>query len=122
MSVDGAVITGLDGRYSYSIQSRCFIYEYDSQVTKLLMALRYGGSIDSHSISAGSIMFCWIRIRAVSSGTGNVLAFKPSMTLAGFKLSTKRYLVLDIIRGPIEKAYTELKIMKLFNSRANHAL
>ena len=84
LSVDGAVITGgLDGRlFVFNSESGELIYEYDTvrDYETINGVEGYGGSIDSHSISAGSgMVFVGSGYGQFRQVPGNVLlAFKPS--------------------------------------------
>ena len=84
LSVDGAVITGgLDGRlFVFNSESGELIYEYDTvrNYETINGVEGYGGSIDSHSISAGSgMVFVGSGYGQFRQVPGNVLlAFKPS--------------------------------------------
>ncbi|MAM14296.1 MAG: hypothetical protein CMF90_01370 [Candidatus Marinimicrobia bacterium] len=84
LSVDGAVITGgLDGRlFVFNSESGELIYEYDTvrDYESINGVEGYGGSIDSHSISAGSgMVFVGSGYGQFRQVPGNVLlAFKPS--------------------------------------------
>ena len=84
LSVDGAVIAGgLDGRlFVFNSESGELIYEYDTvRDYKTTNGVEgYGGSIDSHSISAGSgKVFVGSGYGQFRQVPGNVLlAFKPS--------------------------------------------
>ena len=84
LSVDGAVITGgLDGRlFVFNSESGELIYEYDTvrDYETVNGVDGYGGSIDSHSISAGSgMVFVGSGYGQFRQVPGNVLlAFKPS--------------------------------------------
>ena len=84
LSVDGAVIAGgLDGRlFVFNSESGELIYEYDTvKDYKTTNGVEgYGGSIDSHSISAGSgMVFVGSGYGQFRQVPGNVLlAFKPS--------------------------------------------
>ena len=83
LSVDGAVITGgLDGRlFVFNSESGELIYEYDTvrDYETINGVEGYGGSIDSHSISAGSgMVFVGSGYGQFRQVPGNVLlAFKP---------------------------------------------
>lgn len=83
LSVDGAVITGaLDGRvYIFNSDSGEVLFEYDTvQDFETVNGVEgRGGSIDSHSISAGSgMVFIGSGYGQFSQVAGNVLlAFKP---------------------------------------------
>lgn len=84
LSVDGAVITGgLDGRlFVFDSDSGEILFQYDTvqdfETTNGVEG--YGGSIDSHSISAGSgMVFVGSGYGSFGQISGNVLlAFKPS--------------------------------------------
>ena len=84
LSVDGAVITGgLDGRlFVFNSELGELIYEYDTvrDYETVNGVEGYGGSIDSHSISAGSgMVFVGSGYGQFRQVPGNVLlAFKPS--------------------------------------------
>ena len=84
LSIDGAVIAGgLDGRlFVFNSESGELIYEYDTvRDYKTTNGVEgYGGSIDSHSISAGSgMVFVGSGYGQFRQVPGNVLlAFKPS--------------------------------------------
>jgi len=84
LSVDGAVITaGLDGRlFVFNADSGELLFEYDTVMDfETVNAVEgYGGSIDSHSIAAGSgMVFVGSGYGSFSQVSGNVLlAFKPS--------------------------------------------
>ena len=84
LSVDGAVITGgLDGRlFVFNSESGELIYQYDTvrDYETINGVAGYGGSIDSHSISAGSgMVFVGSGYGQFRQVPGNVLlAFKPS--------------------------------------------
>ena len=84
LSVDGAVITGgLDGRlFVFNSESGELIYEYDTvrDYETINGVEGYGGSIDSHSISAGSgMVFVGSGYGQFRQVPGNVLlAFEPS--------------------------------------------
>ena len=84
LSVDGAVIAGgLDGRlFVFNSESGELLYEYDTvrDYETINGVEGYGGSIDSHSISAGSgMVFVGSGYGQFRQVPGNVLlAFKPS--------------------------------------------
>ncbi len=84
LSVDGAVITaGLDGRlFVFDSGSGEILFEYDTVIDfETVNGVEgYGGSIDSHSIAAGSgMVFVGSGYGSFSQVPGNVLlAFKPS--------------------------------------------
>lgn len=84
LSVDGAVITGaLDGRlFVFDADSGDVLFEYDTvQTFETINGVEgNGGSIDSHSISAGSgMVFVGSGYGSFSQVPGNVLlAFKPA--------------------------------------------
>ena len=84
LSVDGAVIAGgLDGRlFVFNSESGELIYQYDTvrDYETINGVAGYGGSIDSHSISAGSgMVFVGSGYGQFRQVPGNVLlAFKPS--------------------------------------------
>ncbi|MDG1025228.1 MAG: PQQ-binding-like beta-propeller repeat protein [Gammaproteobacteria bacterium] len=84
LSVDGAVITaGLDGRlFIFNSDTGEQLFQYDTVVDfETVNAVEgYGGSIDSHSIAAGSgMVFVGSGYGSFSQVSGNVLlAFKPS--------------------------------------------
>lgn len=84
LSVDGAVITGgLDGRlFIFNSDSGELIFEYDTAADfETVNGVEgYGGSIDSHSIAAGSgMVFVGSGYGSFSQVAGNVLlAFKPA--------------------------------------------
>ena len=84
LSIDGAVITGgLDGRlFVFNSESGELIYKYDTvrDYETINGVEGYGGSIDSHSISAGSgMVFVGSGYGQFRQVPGNVLlAFKPS--------------------------------------------
>lgn len=84
LTVDGAVITGaLDGRiYIFNSDSGELIFEYDTvrDYETVNGVEARGGSIDSHSISAGSgMVFIGSGYGQFSQVSGNVLlAFKPT--------------------------------------------
>ena len=84
LSVDGAVITGgLDGRlFVFNSDSGALLFEYDTAVDfETVNGVEgYGGSIESHSIAAGSgMVFVGSGYGQFSQVSGNVLlAFKPS--------------------------------------------
>ncbi len=84
LSVDGAVITaGLDGRlFIFNSDTGEQLFQYDTVVDfETVNAVEgYGGSIDSHSIAAGSgMVFVGSGYGSFSQVPGNVLlAFKPS--------------------------------------------
>ncbi len=84
LSVDGAVITaGLDGRlFIFDSDTGEQLFQYDTVVDfETVNAVEgYGGSIDSHSIAAGSgMVFVGSGYGSFSQVPGNVLlAFKPS--------------------------------------------
>jgi polyvinyl alcohol dehydrogenase (cytochrome) len=83
LSVDGAVITGgLDGRlFVFNSDSGELIFEYDTvkDYETVNGVKGYGGSIDSHSIAAGSgMVFVGSGYGQFRQVAGNVLlAFKP---------------------------------------------
>ena len=83
LSVDGAVITGgLDGRlFVFNSDSGELIFEYDTvkDYETVNGVKGYGGSIDSHSIAAGSgMIFVGSGYGQFRQVAGNVLlAFKP---------------------------------------------
>lgn len=83
LSVDGAVITGgLDGRlFVFNADSGEILFQYDTATTfETTNGVEgYGGSIDSHSIAAGSgMVFVGSGYGSFSQVAGNVLlAFKP---------------------------------------------
>ncbi len=84
LSVDGAVITaGLDGRlFVFNSDTGEILFQYDTATDfETVNGVEgYGGSIDSHSISAGSgMVFVGSGYGSFSQVSGNVLlAFKPS--------------------------------------------
>ena len=84
LSIDGAVITGgLDGRlFVFNSESGELIYQYDTvrDYETINGVAGYGGSIDSHSIAAGSgMVFVGSGYGQFRQVPGNVLlAFKPS--------------------------------------------
>lgn len=84
LSVDGAVITaGLDGRlFVFNSDTGEILFEYDTakDFETVNGVEGYGGSIDSHSIAAGSgMVFVGSGYGSFSQVAGNVLlAFKPS--------------------------------------------
>ncbi len=84
LSVDGAVITGgLDGRlFIFNSDSGELLFEYDTAVDfETTNGVEgYGGSIESHSIAAGSgMVFVGSGYGTFAQVPGNVLlAFKPS--------------------------------------------
>lgn len=84
LSVDGAVITaGLDGRlFVFNSDTGEQLFQYDTAVDfETVNGVEgYGGSIDSHSIAAGSgMVFVGSGYGSFSQVPGNVLlAFKPS--------------------------------------------
>ena len=84
LSVDGAVITaGLDGRlFVFNSDSGELLFEYDTvtDFETINGVEGYGGSIDSHSIAAGSgMVFVGSGYGSFGQVSGNVLlAFKPS--------------------------------------------
>jgi polyvinyl alcohol dehydrogenase (cytochrome) len=84
LSVDGAVITGgLDGRlFVFNSDSGELIFEYDTvkDYETVNGVEGYGGSIDSHSIAAGSgMVFVGSGYGQFRQVAGNVLlAFKPT--------------------------------------------
>jgi polyvinyl alcohol dehydrogenase (cytochrome) len=84
LSVDGAVITGgLDGRvfiFNSGTGEQLFKFDTVSDFETVNGVEGYGGSIDSHSISAGSgMVFVGSGYGSFSQVAGNVLlAFKPS--------------------------------------------
>lgn len=84
LSVDGAVITaGLDGRiFIFNSDTGEQLFKYDSAIDfETVNGLEgYGGSIDSHSIAAGSgMVFIGSGYGSFGEVPGNVLlAFKPS--------------------------------------------
>lgn len=84
LSVDGAVITaGLDGRlFVFNSDTGEQLFQYDTVVDfETVNGVEgYGGSIDSHSIAAGSgMVFVGSGYGSFSQVPGNVLlAFKPS--------------------------------------------
>ncbi|MFK7865624.1 MAG: PQQ-binding-like beta-propeller repeat protein [Pseudohongiellaceae bacterium] len=84
LSVDGAVITGgLDGRlFVFDSDSGDILFEYDTAADfETINGVEgYGGSIDSHSIAAGSgMVFVGSGYGTFSQVAGNVLlAFKPT--------------------------------------------
>ncbi len=84
LSVDGAVITaGLDGRlFVFDADSGEVLFQYDTVVDfETVNGVEgYGGSIDSHSIAAGSgMVFVGSGYGQFSQVAGNVLlAFKPA--------------------------------------------
>lgn len=84
LSVDGAVITaGLDGRlFVFNADSGEVLFQYDTTVDfETVNGVEgYGGSIDSHSIAAGSgMVFVGSGYGSFSQVAGNVLlAFKPA--------------------------------------------
>lgn len=83
LSVDGAVITaGLDGRlFIFNADSGDLLFEYDTAMDfdTTNGVEGYGGSIDSHSIAAGSgMVFVGSGYGSFSQVPGNVLlAFRP---------------------------------------------
>ncbi|MFT6093532.1 MAG: polyvinyl alcohol dehydrogenase (cytochrome) [Pseudohongiellaceae bacterium] len=84
LSVDGAVITGgLDGRvfiFNSGTGEQLFKFDTVSDFETVNGVEGYGGSIDSHSISAGSgMVFVGSGYGSFSQVAGNVLlAFRPS--------------------------------------------
>jgi polyvinyl alcohol dehydrogenase (cytochrome) len=84
LSVDGAIITaGLDGRlFIFNSDSGELLFEYDTAMDfETVNGVEgYGGSIESHSIAAGSgMVFVGSGYGQFSQVPGNVLlAFKPS--------------------------------------------
>jgi polyvinyl alcohol dehydrogenase (cytochrome) len=84
LSVDGAVITaGLDGRlFVFNSDSGEILFQYDTAADfETVNGVEgYGGSIDSHSIAAGSgMVFVGSGYGSFSQVAGNVLlAFKPA--------------------------------------------
>jgi polyvinyl alcohol dehydrogenase (cytochrome) len=82
--VDGAVITGgLDGRvfiFNSDTGEQLFKFDTVTDFETVNGVEGYGGSIDSHSISAGSgMVFVGSGYGSFSQVAGNVLlAFKPS--------------------------------------------
>jgi polyvinyl alcohol dehydrogenase (cytochrome) len=84
LSVDGAVITGgLDGRvfiFNSDTGEQLFKFDTVTDFETVNGVEGYGGSIDSHSISAGSgMVFVGSGYGSFSQVAGNVLlAFKPS--------------------------------------------
>lgn len=84
LSVDGAVITaGLDGRlFVFNSDSGEILFEYDTATDfETVNGVEgYGGSVDSHSIAAGSgMVFVGSGYGSFSQVAGNVLlAFKPA--------------------------------------------
>ncbi|GJM13721.1 MAG: cytochrome CBB3 [Pseudohongiella sp.] len=84
LSVDGAVITaGLDGRlFVFNSDSGELLFEYDTAVDfETVNGVEgYGGSIDAHSIAAGSgMVFVGSGYGSFGEVPGNVLlAFKPA--------------------------------------------
>jgi polyvinyl alcohol dehydrogenase (cytochrome) len=84
LSVDGAVITGgLDGRlFVFDADSGEVLFQYDTvtDFDTVNGVEGYGGSIDSHSIAAGSgMVFVGSGYGSFSQVAGNVLlAFKPA--------------------------------------------
>ncbi|MBU14208.1 MAG: hypothetical protein CMQ14_03855 [Gammaproteobacteria bacterium] len=84
LTVDGAVITaGLDGRlFVFNADSGEVLFEYDTTTDfdTVNGVEGYGGSIDSHSIAAGSgMLFVGSGYGSFSQVSGNVLlAFKPA--------------------------------------------
>ena len=84
LTVDGAVITaGLDGRlFVFNADSGEVLFEYDTATDfdTVNGVEGYGGSIDSHSIAAGSgMVFVGSGYGSFSQVPGNVLlAFKPA--------------------------------------------
>ena len=84
LSVDGAVITGgLDGRlFIFNSDSGELVFQYDTvtDFETVNGVEGYGGSIDSHSIAAGSgMVFVGSGYGTFGQVAGNVLlAFKPS--------------------------------------------
>lgn len=82
--VDGAVITaGLDGRlFAFDADSGQTLFQFDTAVDfETVNGVKgYGGSIDSHSIAAGSgMVFVGSGYGSFGQVSGNVLlAFKPS--------------------------------------------
>ncbi len=84
LSVDGAVITGgLDGRlFIFNSDTGELIFEFDTAADfETVNGVEgYGGSIDSHSIAAGSgMVFVGSGYGSFSQVAGNVLlAFKPA--------------------------------------------
>ena len=84
LSVDGAIITGgLDGRlFIFNSDSGEILFQYDTAVDYETVngVEGYGGSIDSHSIAAGSgMVFIGSGYGSFGQVPGNVLlAFKPA--------------------------------------------
>jgi polyvinyl alcohol dehydrogenase (cytochrome) len=84
LSVDGAIITGgLDGRlFVFNSDTGEELFKFDTvQDFETVNGVEgYGGSIDSHSIAAGSgMVFVGSGYGSFSQVAGNVLlAFKPS--------------------------------------------
>jgi polyvinyl alcohol dehydrogenase (cytochrome) len=84
LSVDGAIITGgLDGRlFVFNSDSGELLFQYDTvrDFETVNGVEGYGGSIDSHSIAAGSgMVFVGSGYGSFSQVAGNVLlAFKPA--------------------------------------------
>jgi polyvinyl alcohol dehydrogenase (cytochrome) len=84
LSVDGAVITaGLDGRlFIFNSETGEQLFKYDTvkDYDTVNGVEGYGGSIDSHSIAAGSgMVFVGSGYGSFSQVAGNVLlAFKPA--------------------------------------------
>lgn len=84
LTIDGAVITaGLDGRlFVFNADSGEVLFEYDTATDfdTVNGVEGYGGSIDSHSIAAGSgMVFVGSGYGSFSQVSGNVLlAFKPA--------------------------------------------
>ena len=84
LTVDGAVIAGgLDGRlFVFSAQSGETLFRYDTVMNFQTVngVEGYGGSIDSHSIAAGSgMVFVGSGYGTFGQVAGNVLlAFKPA--------------------------------------------
>ena len=84
LTVDGAVLTGgLDGRlFVFNAESGEELFRYDTvkDFETVNGVKGYGGSIDSHSIAAGSgMVFVGSGYGSFSQVAGNVLlAFKPA--------------------------------------------
>jgi len=82
--VDGAVITaGLDGRlFAFNAESGQTLFQFDTAVDfETVNGVKgYGGSIDSHSIAAGSgLVFVGSGYGSFGQVSGNVLlAFRPA--------------------------------------------
>jgi len=84
LSVDGAIITGgLDGRlFVFNSDSGEMLFQYDTvtDFETVNGVEGYGGSIDSHTIAAGSgMVFVGSGYGSFGQAAGNVLlAFKPA--------------------------------------------